>query len=1061
MKIWELSIKRPVFMSCILVALMVVGLMTLGKLPLELFPDVTFPVVTVTTVYPGAGPAEIETLVSKPLEEELSTIGGVKVIRSINRDSVGVVIAEFNLDVDIKYAEQQVRDRVSSAKRKLPDDIEEPLIRKVDPSAQPIIMIAVKSDLKGGQLYDLTNETIRSKFEQVNQVGQVEVFGVRKREIQIQLDRNKLKARQQSVSQVARALNKAGDNIPAGKITQGKDEKVYRTMGGFGSIREIGDFLVNFFGNDVTTRVGDIGQVVDTLEDERMRSYINGEPAALINIYKQSGANTVKVSDSVLKLVDKLNEEQSQLKNPIYHVSVVRDLSRFVRANIVDVAESIGFGILLTILVVFLFLGSLRSTLITGLAIPVSLIGSMIFISMAGLSINVMTLLAFSLAVGLLIDDAIVVRENIFRHLEMGKHPHRAAIDGTAEVGLAVIAVTLAVISVFGPIAFLSGVVGQFFRAFGLGVCFVMLISLFDALTNAPMLSAYFGGMHEKLENEKMAWTKPIKSLLIFFDRLQNRLADLYEHLLNFVLKHQVTTLLGTGLIVFLLGLSGKHVPKTFLPPQDNGEFMVSLELKPGTSLELTSQTALAVEKKLHTLPDVLQTVATVGDVNGTSYKSDIFVKLLGFGQRHRTTTEVKATVRNLLSDFAFAAPKVKDIDMVGAGQRPFVLNVRGHDLTKLREVAEQIFAKLKAHPGLLDPEITDKPGIPEFQVKLDEKKALQYGVTPAMVGAELRGQVEGLTPAKFRENGLEYNIRVRLQEEQRNLEQAYSSIHVPNVNGRLVPLTAFSSTKKEIGAAAINREDRARYISIEADVTPGGPGMGGVISDIKNWVANGDIQLPAGITYRFVGQAENFQELGRSIVVAGLLAVIFIYLVLASLYESMVTPFTIMLVIPLAVFGGFFGLFVMHASLDLFSMIGCVMLMGLATKNSIILVDYINQKLTEGMPLDQAIIAAGKTRLRPIIMTSLALIAGMMPIAIGLNEASSQRRSLGIAVVGGVLVSTLLTLIVIPAVFSYIELSRRWMIRKVGSKLVNSGHPAKVARPSMSTSSTSDKHAI
>lgn len=1042
MKIWELSVKRPIFISSILTALLVVGVVTLKKLPLEMFPDVTFPIVTVSTIYPGAGPTEVETLISKPIEEELSTLAGVKVIRSINKESISTVIAEFNLNVDVKYAEQQVRDRVSSAKRNLPDDIEEPVIRKVDPAAQPIMTIAIRSDLKDGQLYDLAHETLKSKFEQVNQVGQVEVYGVRKREIQIQLDRKELHKRELSVTQVAKALQNAGNNIPAGKVTQNESERVYRTMGGFNSIDDLNDYLISFYGNDVSTRVRDIGQAKDALEDEKMRAFLNGEPAALLMVYKQSGANTVAVSDAVFKLVDKLNAEQKDSGKPVFQAAVVRDMARFVRNNVFDVVESILIGITLTIIVVFLFLGSIRSTVITGLAIPVSLIGSIVFISLAGLTINVMTLLAFSLAVGLLIDDAIVVRENIYRHLEMGKGPIKAALDGTSEVAMAVIAVTLAVVAVFGPIAFLSGVVGQFFRAFGLGVCFVMLVSLFDALTNASMLSAYFGGSHHNLSLERPSLRHPIRALLIVFDRAQTKLERGYELTLRYVLSHQLLTLVGTIVVVFLLAYTAKFIPKTFLPPQDNGEFMISFELKPGASLEETTRTALDIDKTLHEIPDVRQSIMMVGDSTGASYKGSIFVTLIDFKDRTRNTTAVKDEVRGLMNNFAQASPTVKDIDMVGAGQRPFVLNIRGHDLEQVREVANKMFEKLKVHKGLLQPELSDKPGLPEFQVDLDDKKALSYGVTAAMVGAELRGQVEGVVPATFRQNGLEYDIRVRLNEDQRNIEKGYSEIEVPNVNGRLVRLVDFTTTKKEIGAAAINREDRGRYISIEADVAPNGPGMGGVISDIKTMFSNGEVELPPGVSYRFVGQAENFQELASSIVIAGFLAVVFIFLVLASLYESIVTPFTIMTVIPLAVFGGFFGLFVMGASLDLFSMIGCIMLMGLATKNSIILVDYINQKLNEGMPIKDAIMEGSKTRLRPIIMTSLALIAGMIPVAIGLNEASTQRRSLGIAVVGGVIGSTLLTLIVIPAVFGYIERARRWMIRHVGSKIVNSNQP-------------------
>jgi HAE1 family hydrophobic/amphiphilic exporter-1 len=1037
MKLWELSVRRPIFMSSLLVALMVVGTFSLMKLPVELFPDVTFPIVTVTTVYPGAGPSEIELLVSKPVEEELSGIAGAKVIRSINRESVSQVIAEFNLEIDIKYAEQQVRDRVSSVKSKLPDDIEEPVIRKVDPSAQPIMYLTIQTDLKGGDLYDLANEVIRPKIEQVNQVGRVDVIGVRKREIQIQLDRQRLRSRELSVMQVVQSLQRSGENIPAGKISQGSGEKVYRTLGEFSSLSQISNSLVSFFGNDVTTRVKDIGQVVDTLEDEKMRAFVNGQGAAMLQVYKQSGANTVKVSNALLNAVEKLNALPEATGPNGFRVQVVSDMSKFIRANVLDVTESIVIGVLLTIVVVFLFLGSFRSTLITGLAIPVSLIGGMAFISAAGLTINMMTLLAFSLSVGLLIDDAIVVRENIFRHLMMGKSTVRAALDGTSEVALAVIAVTLAVVAVFGPIAFLSGVVGQFFKSFGLGVCFVMLVSLFDALTNASMLSAYLGGGHTDLSGVTYSWRHPIKSSLLAFDRLQVRLEKGYEKWLRLILAAPLKSLAISGVVVLLLASTVKFIPKTFLPPQDSGEFAVSLEIKPGSSLDEMAKIALEVDQVLRENPEVNLTSLRVGDLNGRSFVAEFYVLLQPFGERDLTTTEVKAQVRERLREFAYANPKVKDVDFVGAGQRPFTINIRGQNIEELRTVAQKFYEKLKAHPGLLDPDISDKPGLPEFQIDIDKLRALEFGVTPMLVGGELRAQIEGLVPAKFRERGLEYDIRVRLRDDQRDLSKEYNQIEVPNVNYRLVKLSQFSKPKEEIGFATINREDRARYISIEADVTPNGPGMGGVISDINTWTKNGEIELPPGVTYRFVGQAENFQELAVSMLMAAFLAVVFIYLVLASLYESLVTPFVIMLVIPLAVIGGFFGLFVMRSSLDLFSMIGCIMLMGLATKNSIILVDYINQKLAQGMSIHDAIVEGGKTRLRPIIMTSMALMAGMLPVAIGLNEASSQRKSLGIAVIGGVFVSTLLTLVVIPAVFNYIERARRWMIANVGSKIV------------------------
>lgn len=1031
MKIAELSVKRPIFMSCVLAAIMVVGYVSFKRLPVDLFPDVTFPIVTVTVAYPGAGPNEVETLVAKPLEEEISGLSGIKNVRSINSEGVSTVVAEFTLETDVKYAEQQVRDRVSSARRTLPEDILEPSIRRVDPADQPMMVIALQAPLPAGELYDLANERIKPQLEQVPNVGRVNILGGRKREVQVLLDRNKLYNRQISVSQVAGSLENAGVNLPSGKIDQSKSEVVFRTLGEFNTLDSLRDYTLSFFGNEVPVRLKDIGTVVDALEDENSRAYLDGKSSIFLNVYRQSKANTIQVSDNVKKKVEVVNKDLLAPLGAEFKLVTVQDTAKYIRNNVADVYESIAIGVALTILVVFFFLGSVRSTLITGFSIPVSLIGGMTFFYMADISINIMSLLALSLAVGLLIDDAIVVRENIFRHLEMGKSAFRAALDGTKEVGLAVIAVTLCILAVFGPIAFLSGVVGQFFKSFGLGVCFVMIVSLFDALSNAPMLSAYFGGNHHK----KMGG--PIGKVLDAFDRFQTGLENYYEVLLKKIIRHPWITTLSTIVIVIALGSTVMFVPKTFLPPQENGEFAVTLEMPRGTKLSDMDKLSLEVDQVLKKNPEVKTTVLTVGDENGLANVATFYITLSPFGQREKSTVIVKEEVREALKAYASANPIVKDVDMVGGGDRPFTVNLRGEDLDEVRAAAQQLFAKLKEHPALSDPEITDKEGLPEFQVKVNDAKAQSYGVTPAQVGGELRAQVEGLTPAKFREKGLEYDIRVRLVDGQRDLEESYNKIFVPNLNRRLVALKDFSDSEKKIGVANINRENRSRYIGIGADVSADGPGMGAVIADIDRWIQTGEVKLPAGVTYRLVGQAENFQELGKSVIAAALLAIIFIFLVLASLYESVFTPLTIMLVIPLAIVGGFFGLFVMGSTLDLFSMIGCVMLMGLATKNSIILVDYIQIKMKEGLPMDEAIIVAGKTRLRPILMTSLALVAGMVPVAIGLNEASSQRTSLGIAVIGGVTISTFLTLLVIPSVYRFIESSRLWLIKNVGSKMV------------------------
>ena len=1022
----SLSLKRPIFITCLVLLMLVMGYLSLKKLPVDQFPNITFPIVMVHTPYPGAGPVEVETLVSKVLEDEMSTLPGIKTLRSINREGVSVVVAEFTLETDIKYAEQQIRDRVGSVKRKFPADIKEPIVQRLDPADQPVLIVALSADLPEAQRFDLADEIIRPKLEQISQVGLVEVVGGRKREIHVDLDQEKLKSFEVSATQVVHRIAAAGQNIPAGKVDENKVETVFRTIGEFRTLSDIESTIVNFVGNDVPVTVKDVGTVEDTLADKKSMAFINGTQGIFLMIFRQSGANTIAVTDAIKNRIEHINMELHQQKGAP-QLKIVRDGSKIIRANVNDVKESILIGILLTIIVVYFFLASGRSTLITGLAIPNSLIGAFLLMAMAGFTINVMSLLALSLAVGLLIDDAIVVRENIFRHIELGKSPREAAIQGTQEVTLAVMATTLCVIAVFGPIGFLQGIVGQFFKEFGLTVCFAMVISLFDALTIAPMLSAYFAGKTRGAKDSRAGlWSKTIGRAVIAFDELQIKLENFYEKTIRLTQRRPMVFLgSAIGIFVFSLVLM-KFVPKTFLPANDTGEFSISLEMPPGTTLDAMNEVAQDVDKEIRTHKEIASATMFVGGRSGESNAAQFYVQLVPSRERSLNTSETKTMLREKLKKFSHAKPIVKDIDMVGGGQRPFNVNLIGSDLIQLETTAKQLFEILKNHPGLADIEMSSKPGKPEFQISIDNRNAEMLGISTVGVGSELRTLIEGATPSIFRENGREYDIRVRLKEDQRNLKEGFHRTFVPNINNTLVRLSSVAKPLSTVGPATINRQDRGRYIQISGDIAPKGPGMSGVMSDVKNILEN-RIKLPEGIRYTFVGQAENFRELITNMIRAALLGVLFIFLVLASLYESFITPFAIMLVLPLAACGAFIALFITRTSFDIFSMIGGIMLLGIATKNSILLVDYANQLLEKGYSRADAILTAGKTRLRPILMTTMALISGMLPIAIGLNEASKQRTSMGIAVIGGLISSTVLTLVVVPATYAYIDRFRVW----------------------------------
>jgi HAE1 family hydrophobic/amphiphilic exporter-1 len=1015
----ELSVKRPIFITCIVVAMLVVGFRAMKSLPVDLFPDITFPVVMVNTPYPGAGPKEMETLVSKVIEDELSNVPGIKSLKSINREGVSTVVAEFTLETDVKYAEQQIRDRAMGARRKLPADVKDSIVRRIDPADQPIVMISLKADLPPAKLFDLADLILRPKLEQISQVGLVEVLGGQKREIHVDLNQEKLKSYELSASMISQRLAATGMNIPVGKISSAEKETVFRSMGEFSSIDDLKSTVVNFLGNDVPVRLSDVAEIKDGVADRASYTKFNGDNGLFIWVFKQSGANTIAVADAVIAKVEKLNEEfKDRPEKP--QLSVIRDTSKFIRLNVADVQESILIGIILTILVVYFFLGSGRSTIITGMALPNSLLGAFVLMSLAGFSINVMTLLALSLSVGLLVDDAIVVRENIFRHIERGMSPREAALLGTKEVTLAVIATTATVIAVFGPIAFLSGVVGQFFRQFGMTICFAMAISLWDALTVAPMMSAYFAGKHTGIPKTGI-YGRTFGALLRLFDRFQTGMENVYVKILNVTVNIPWTVMIA-AIVIFVgsLGLM-KYVPKTFLSPQDFGEFAVGLDMPPGTSLDAMDKVSSDVDKKVRSHPEVKDVVQIVGNRDGQANITEMYITLVPRAQRSMNTSQFKDLIREELKEFAFASPKVKDIDMVSGGMRPFTVNIIGSDLTVVEEYSNALVAHLKDHPALKDVDTTNRQGKPEVRVVLDKTKAQRLGISTSGAGMELRNLVEGSTPVVFREEGREYNVRVALQDDQRDLQSRFEKTYVPNINYTLIRLKDVAALESTVGPATINRQDRARYVQVSADIAPDGPGMNAAIDEVKKFFSEVK-PLPQGMRFAFVGQAENFQELVGSMIMAVLFAIIFIYLVLASLYESFVTPFTIMLVLPLAATGALLALFITKTALDMNSMIGCILLFGLATKNSILLVDYANQKIAEGMPRRQAILEAGKTRLRPILMTTVALIAGMLPIAIGLNEASKQRTSMGISVIGGLITSTILALVVIPAAFDLIE---------------------------------------
>ena len=991
----------------------------------ELFPNIDIPVIFVSTRYDGAAPSEIESLVSKPLEEEISTVSGIKKLMSRSLKDTSQIIVQLYQNTDIKYAEQQIRDKINQARPKLPEDIKEPVIRRVDPSDQPVLTVILKADLSESELFDLADNFVRPRLEQTADVGMVEILGARKREIQILVDQNKLKSRDVSLSQINRQLALSGQNVSIGKRDVGDKQRVFRSASEFNEINQIENTLVNFYSNEIPTKVSDIGVVIDGLEDENSRAYLDGKKSLFLTIYRQSDANIIKAVDGVKVQIEKIKKDFASMQGKP-EITSTKDASVYIRSNISDIQEAVVIAVILTVLTVLFFLGSIRATIITAISLPITLIGAFIIMYSADFSINVITMLALSLAVGLLVDDAIVVVENIYRKIESGMNPIEASIASSREILMAVVAISAVVISVFTPISFLKGTVGQYLKQFGLTISFAMMISLIVAISIIPVLCAYLSGQNKKPH-------KHHEKKISKFDAFQLYLEDRYEGALKFSIKHPAIILISTLLIIAGSIVAFTKVPKTFMTESDNGEITVSLELTADSSLDATSAVALKIDEIVRQNKEVFISAASAGTMSRQANRGELYIKLKPKKERDISTSQFKEKLRQQLVEFNYANPVVKDFDPSGGASRgqPFNLFLISSNKDSLDKYASMLYEKLKQDPRLKDVDTSNKATRPEFKVKLKEDSARKYGVNSQAVGNELRGYVEGFTPTKLRQNGLEYNIRLRLKPEQRDIKDNFNMIYVPNINNKLIRLADIAETEEDIEPATINRQDRGRYIQITASLAPK-IGLGNLIDDFQKQFAEGDLKMPSDVRFSFSGDSENMQDMISSMNKALLLSIVFIYLILTSLYESFVVPFTILLALPLAFCGAFYALYIMGESVNIFTMLGIFMLVSVSGKNSILLIDFTNRLIDEGKSRTEALVIAGRVRLRPILMTSIALIVGTLPVAIGFSETASMRTSMGVAIIGGLISSTLLTLVVVPAVFSYIDRFRIWIKAKL-----------------------------
>lgn len=1009
----DISIRRPVFAVMMAGALLVLGVTSYLALSVDLFPKMDLPYVVVTVVYPGAGAEAVELDVTKKIEDAVNTIAGVKHISSTAQEGYSLTVIEFSIETDPLNDAAEVRDKVNSIRGDLPTDIEEPVVQRYDPQSEPIMSISISGRQSLRDLTDYVDDVIQPRLESVPGVGQAEIIGGAEREIQVRVNPERLKALDLTPLMVAARLQAANLEVPGGRVIDGNREWVVRTMGRFVSVQQIRDLVV-LSPKGHMVRLDEIAEIIDTEVESTSASRLNGEPAVGLDIRRQSGANTVDVAEGVNEVLEKIKTELPAGMSLV----IATDNSEFIRGAIEDVLINIIWGGLLAILVILLFLANWRSTVISAVAIPISIIATFTLMRTLDFTLNMITLMGMALAVGLLIDDAIVVIENIYRHMEMGKPPLKAAHEATDEIGLAVSATTLAIIVVFLPVAFMSGIIGRIFNSFGLTVAFAVAVSLFIAFTLTPMLSSRFFRPHEEQIESRLH--RGLKWWDRGFRHIEHHW---YRPALRWCLAHRPATV-GLATLILLASLMLIPVIGTeFLPQYDQGFVFITFEGQAGDKLTTTIGNIQTVEKLLMANPAVASVLTTIGGGTDPVYSGTITVKLKDRAEREVTAMELTKIFREEMRSipgYFFTA----EIEQGHAGTRPISLSIRGPELPQLELYTKNLSDRLVHVPGVADLKSSQETGKPELRVTIDRDRAADLGVNIAEAAQTLQIFIDGKKVTRFKEGDKEFDIRLQIAEPYRQ-DQAYlAMLPIPSnkeIAGRdrfVVPLGQIAAIERTSGPSQITRYDRVREIRLSASAVD--RAAGSVRSDVQAVVDS--MMLATGYSIAAVGEAEIQAESFSNIFTALILAVIFIYLVLASQYNSFLDPLAIMVSLPLAVVGALVGLLMFGSAFSIVSLIGIILLMGLVSKNGILLIDFTKQRRAQGMERNAALEEAGPVRFRPIIMTSLATIFGALPLALGIGSGGEMRAPISRAVIGGMISSTVLTLLVIPVVYTYLD---------------------------------------
>ena len=1042
----RLSLNNPVLATMMMAALVVLGLFSLQRLKVDQFPNIDFPVVVITVDYPGAAPEIVESEVTKKIEEAVNAVAGISALTSRSYAGTAVIIMEFQISVDGRRAAEDVREKIAAVRPLLRDEVKDPRVIRFDPADAAVWSLALLPDPSRGTppsaiaMTSWADQVLKKRLENVRGVGAVSLVGGTPREINVYLNPQQMEALSISASEVADAVRRENQDLPLGSVRSRDQDRLVQIDSRMKRPEDFNQIIVARR-NGAPIYLHQVARVQDGAQELKNLALYNGTRTLLLSIQKSQEENTIEVVDGLRRAVAEITPELP----PGLRLEPIADASRPIRVAVDNVRETLVEGAVLTVLIVFLFLHSWRSTVITGLTLPISIIGTFFFMYAFGFTINMVTLMALSLCVGLLIDDAIVVRENIVRHLQMGKSAYRAALEGTQEIGLAVLATTLSIVAVFLPIGFMGGIIGKFFHEFGLTIVVAVLLSMFVSFTLDPMLSSVWHdpSVHKDGKRSSNKIAQALGRALAAFEAATEQLSAGYQRLLAWALRHRLTSLL-VAVAIFILSLLLLPLLGTeFVPRADFSETQIRFNVPVGASVEATEARARQVEAVVRANPAVRYTLTTIntGNANGKNYAS-MYVRLVDRSERSQDVQQISASLHAQLNKIAgIQVTHVGLLEAVG-GQKQVEFSLQGPDLQELERLARQVSERLRSIPGLVDLDSSVLEREPIVQLQFNRDAASDLGLPMGQVATALRTLVEGDTVGNWRAGDNQtYDVRVRLAPEARENPQMLAQLPLTAIgaNGQphTVRLSQLATLTETTGPNRINRRAMNREVAFNANANQRSAGE--VAADIRAVLEQ--TTFPPGYRYEFAGSTKNMQESFGYALSALALAVIFIYMILASQFRSFLQPLALMTSLPLTLIGVVLTLMMFGTTLSMFSIIGVILLMGLVTKNAILLVDFAirarqpqpgeDGQTVPGLPREQALLLAAQVRLRPILMTTLAMVFGMVPLAFAMSEGAEQRAPLGQAVIGGVITSSLLTLVVVPVVYCYLDDLSKWLAQK------------------------------